>query len=99
MGASRNEGKSPKPRNRSRSPTSSHSPCDDTFVTSTPEVGVPRCADLIFVLLQQPNRNREPLRGHPVVLGDFDDRLHPDLRLPRLVMHVNVHPQFLTGEE
>ena len=99
IGASRNHGNLSNGRKSSRSPSRSQRPCSDTFPTSTTEVRLPRCADLIFMLLDQPDRDREPRLAQPEVLRDTDIGVEPYLCLSRFMVNMDVHPRLLSREE
>ena len=51
------------------------------------------------MLLNQSERGSKPRRAQPVVLGDTNVRIEPELGLARLVMNVNVHPRLFPREE
>src|SRR5262249_4071234 len=84
---SRNHGNLSNGRKSSRSPRRSQSPCSDTFPTSTTEVRLPRCADFIFMLLDQPDRDGESRLAQPEVLRDSNIGVEPYLRLSSFMGH------------
>src|SRR5215472_7019429 len=83
IGASRNHGNLSNGRKSSRSLSRSQRPCIDTFPTSTSEVRLPRGADFIFMLLDQPDRDGKPCLAQAEVLGDTDIGIEPYLCLSR----------------
>src|SRR5262247_3289309 len=99
MVASRNQGKSLKGTNSSRSSTNSQNPCGETLVTSAGEVLGPGGADLIKMLLDQGLDFRNLLWLQTEVAGQLHGRIDPELRFAIGMLNVNVSSSFLTGKE
>ncbi len=99
METSRNQGKSLKARNLSWSSIRTQKPCSETFVTSGAEVRAPSRSDFILVLPNKAQHGPDPVCAETMILGEFDDRLQPDLHFAVRMVDMNVHPHLFPREE
>jgi hypothetical protein len=99
MVASRNQGNSSNGKKRSVPFIKIQKPLTDTLVTSTAEVGLPRFADFMFVLLDEPKQRVDLSRIEPVVLRQLNLRFEPKLRFTARTLHMHVHSRLFAGKK
>ena len=77
MVACSNHGKSLYPKKSSLLSSNNQIPFVETFVTSAPEMRVPRGADFIVMLLREPEGDAQSSRCQTVVLGNLEFGIEP----------------------